>query len=58
MVVECQTASKNILNKNIREYVVVYMRVAGLTDMPVEQTIHFIYRTPHLLLEEYFCGSN
>jgi hypothetical protein len=27
---ECHTASKNILNKKIREYVVVHMRAAEL----------------------------
>jgi hypothetical protein len=31
VVAECHTTSKNILNKEIREYVVVHMRVAGIT---------------------------
>jgi hypothetical protein len=30
VVAECHTASKNILNKKIREYVVVHMRAAEL----------------------------
>jgi hypothetical protein len=30
VVAECHTANKNILNKKIREYVVVHMRAAEL----------------------------
>jgi hypothetical protein len=43
VVAECHTISKNILNKEIREYVVVHMRVAELAyKRRVQRKIFFV----------------
>jgi hypothetical protein len=51
VVAEYHTASKNILNKKIREYVVVHMRAAELAYKRRIQTKHFFRPTPRFLLE-------
>jgi hypothetical protein len=48
---ECHTASKNILNKKIREYVVVHMRAAELAYKRRVQTKNLLRPTPRFLLE-------
>jgi hypothetical protein len=50
-VAECHTASKNILNKKIREYVVVHMRAAELAYKRRVQTKNLLRPTPRFLLE-------
>jgi hypothetical protein len=51
VLVECHTVSKNILNKKIREYVVVHMRDAELAYKRRVQTTHFLRPTPRFRLE-------
>jgi hypothetical protein len=51
VVAECHTASKNILNKNIQEYVVVHMRAAELAYKRHVQTKNLLRPTSHFLLE-------
>jgi hypothetical protein len=51
VVDECHTASKNILNKKIREYVVVHMRAAELAYKRRVQTKNLLRPTPRFLLE-------
>jgi hypothetical protein len=51
MGAECHTASKNILKKKIREYVVVHMRAAELGYKRRIQTKHLLRPTPHFLLD-------
>jgi hypothetical protein len=51
LVAECHTASKNILNKKIREYVVVHMRAAELAYKRRVQTKNLLRPTPRFLLE-------
>jgi uncharacterized 2Fe-2S/4Fe-4S cluster protein (DUF4445 family) len=51
LVAECDTTSKNILNKEIREYVVVHIQVAELAYIGREQTKIFLGPPPHFLLE-------
>jgi hypothetical protein len=51
VVAECHTASKNILNKNIQDYVVVYMRATELAYKRSVQTKNLLRPTPRFLLE-------
>jgi hypothetical protein len=51
VVAAYHTASKNILNKKIREYVVVHMRAAELAYKRRVQTKNLLRPTPRFLLE-------
>jgi hypothetical protein len=51
VVAESHSTSKNILNKEIREYVVVHMRVAELAYKRPVQTKNLLRPTPRFLLE-------
>jgi hypothetical protein len=51
VMAECDTASKNILSKKIREYVVVHMRVPELAYKQRVQMKNLLSPTPHFLLE-------
>jgi hypothetical protein len=51
VVAESHTASKNILNKTIREYVVMHMRAAELAYKRYVQTKNLVHSTPCFLLE-------
>jgi hypothetical protein len=51
VVPECHTASKNILNKKIREYMVVHMRAAELAYKRRVQTKNLLRPAPRILLE-------
>jgi hypothetical protein len=50
MVAECQTTSKNILIKEIQEYVVVHMRVTELVYKRCVQIKNFLLPIPRFLL--------
>jgi hypothetical protein len=51
VVAECDLASKNILNKKLREYVVVHMRATELAYKRRIQTKNLLRPTPRFLLE-------
>jgi hypothetical protein len=51
LVAECNTGSKNIRIKIIREYMVVLMRAAELTYMQCVQMNYLLRPTPHFILE-------
>jgi hypothetical protein len=51
VVAECHTASKNILNKKIREYMVLHMRAGELTYKRRVQSKNLLRPTPRFRLE-------
>jgi hypothetical protein len=51
VVAECQLASKNILNKKIRESVVVHRLATQLAYKRRVQTKNLLHPSPHFLLE-------
>jgi hypothetical protein len=51
VVAECHTTNENILNKKIREYVIVHMRVADLAYKRCLQKKNLLSPTPCFLLE-------
>jgi hypothetical protein len=57
-VAECDTATKNILDKKIQEYVVVHMRAAELAYKRCVQTKNLLRLTPRFLLEALIGWSN
>jgi hypothetical protein len=51
VLAECQTASKNILNKKIRDYVVVHMQAAELAYKRRVPMKNILRPTPRCLLD-------